>query len=99
LSLWIDGETFPGRSAARSGALQTRDRNERRVQSDPGSAVQHSLRSRRTASGKRASWPGFVPAISFFSNVAELAELKPGSGLDWPTIFFQSDTSEFGRLR
>jgi hypothetical protein len=30
---------FPGRSAARSGALQTRDRNELGVCYDPGSAV------------------------------------------------------------
>src|SRR4029077_18442345 len=32
---------FPGRSAARSAALQTRDRNERRARSDHGSAVHH----------------------------------------------------------
>src|SRR5579863_3607276 len=31
--------TFPGRSAAQSDALQTRDRNRRRVYNDPGSAV------------------------------------------------------------
>jgi hypothetical protein len=32
-------QSFPGRSTARSGALQTRDRYERRVWDDPGSAV------------------------------------------------------------
>jgi hypothetical protein len=32
---------FPGRSAARSGALQTRDRYELRVYDDPGSVVHH----------------------------------------------------------
>ena len=32
---------FPGRSAARSGALQTRDRYELRVYDGPGSAVHH----------------------------------------------------------
>jgi predicted DNA-binding WGR domain protein len=31
--------TFPGRSAARSGALQTEDRKKRRAYDDPGSAV------------------------------------------------------------
>jgi hypothetical protein len=32
---------FPGRSAARSGALQTRDRRKLGVFCDPGSAVHH----------------------------------------------------------
>jgi hypothetical protein len=32
-------ESFPGRSAARSGALQTRDRHKLGVWNDPGSAV------------------------------------------------------------
>jgi len=32
---------FPGRSAARNGALQTRDRNELGACDDPGSAVHH----------------------------------------------------------
>jgi len=32
-------DVFPGRSAARSGALQTRDRRKRGVCNDPGSAV------------------------------------------------------------
>ena len=41
---------------------------------------------------------GVFPGHFVFRNVAELAELKPGSGLDWPTIYFQSDTNEFGRL-
>jgi hypothetical protein len=32
---------FPGRSAARSDALQTRDRHKRGVRYDPGSAMHH----------------------------------------------------------
>src|SRR5579871_151895 len=40
--------SFPGRSAARSGALQTRDRNELRGCNDPGSAVhRHSASKTR----------------------------------------------------
>jgi hypothetical protein len=40
--------TFPGRSAARSGALQTRDRRKLCVWNDPGSAVhRHSASKTR----------------------------------------------------
>jgi hypothetical protein len=50
-------DPFPGRSAARSGALQTRDRNELRVREGPGSAVHRSTlhRIRETQIGSAPS--------------------------------------------
>jgi hypothetical protein len=62
---------FPGRSAARSGALQTRDRNALCAWDDPGSAVHHFVlhRIRETRSG--FLFPGFTRK-----------ELKPKQLLD-----------------
>jgi len=45
----------PGRSAARSDALQTRDRSDDKRCCGPGSAAHHSLRSCCAAPGTR-SW-------------------------------------------
>jgi integrase/recombinase XerC len=61
---------FPGRSAARSGALQTRDRRKHRAWNDPGSAVQrfplHRVRETEVRtliqSTKRIDLPDFVAA-------------------------------------
>src|ERR1700692_2858495 len=52
-------DTFPGRSAARSGALQTRDRNELGVCDDPGSAMHrcalHRIRETNHKAGMAAA--------------------------------------------
>jgi hypothetical protein len=55
---------FPGRSAARSDALQTRDRYELRVCGDPGSAV-HRYASLRAAPhpGKKEERAANVAAL------------------------------------
>jgi len=51
IALTMRTNSFPGRSAARSGALQTRDRNRCRVWYDPGTAVHrftlHRIRETR----------------------------------------------------
>jgi hypothetical protein len=59
---WIEAYLlFPGRSAARSGALQTRDRYRLGVCDDPGSAVHrfalHRIRETKLGLAWRPAFP------------------------------------------
>jgi S-disulfanyl-L-cysteine oxidoreductase SoxD len=75
--------SFPGRSAARSGALQTRDRYALRVCDDPGSAVHRSasLRAAPHPGNARFSMFGAVIAVLFtLASSAAFAANTPNLG-------------------